>query len=323
MCPVIGAQGVEVMDLVGENTGQVGCTGKVDSVDQVASDNEKGKDEKAGLSGAAQKSSGNLKKVGTISNNSFKSRQLQGSQRPRQKMSMANLGRMHDLSGKPWIFRGDPTMEVEYQADLIEGTLSRLRPMCYFIIPLGWVWKISLLLSQVVVPRPWPQAEVAASLLKVALLLGFTVLCARHWNEELKCRLGRLLIWMNRVFGLIIILQEAGLYAPNDTQIMFLLVLEMILGAAITPTFCEYMTFSVVFAITKPAAILAGSRAHAHLGVMHPDQAIYPLGPLYVRASPATHVFPLGGSWRFWRSMLCSSLSLLESITAFTGTDVR
>ena len=40
---------------------------------------------------------------------------------------------------------------------------------------------------------------------------------------------------------------------------MFMLVLEMMLGAVITPTFCEYMAFSVTLALVKPVTAVVFS----------------------------------------------------------------
>jgi hypothetical protein len=145
-------------------------------------------------------------------------------------------------------------MEQDYQRDLLSSTLDRLRPMWFFVVPLCWLWKILLFLSHFIFNQPWPGFEFVISFVKVTLLFFFTGLCCVPWRKELQGRIGLILVWLNRVFVLILLLHEAIPQSASETQIMFLLVLEMMLGAVITPTFCEYMLFSVTFALIKPVS---------------------------------------------------------------------
>ena len=104
--------------------------------------------------------------------------------------------------------------------------------------------------------RPWSNFQFGLSTTKVGLLFLFTFLCCTNWRKELEFRVGCTVIWMNRIFVLILLIHEAYPESTSETQTMFLLVLEMMLGAVITPTFCEYVSFCVAFALIKPASLL-------------------------------------------------------------------
>jgi hypothetical protein len=174
-------------------------------------------------------------------------------------------GKLHDFSGRPWIFRDDPVMEGDYQRDSVRSILFRLRPMWYFVVPLCWMWKILLFLSHFIFKQPWSNFEFMLSSTKVGLLSLFTVLCCIPWRKEHQGKVGELLVWMNRVFVLILLVHETCPRSSSETQIMFLLVLEMMLGAVITPTFCEYIAFSTTFALIKPVStfLLGGTVSSA------------------------------------------------------------
>jgi hypothetical protein len=134
--------------------------------------------------------------------------------------------------------------------------------MWYFVLPLCWLWEILFFWSHFMVKEPWSNFLFALSVTKVGLLFWFTILCCVPWRKDLEWKIGSCIIWLNRIFVCILLVHEAVPETANETQIMFLLVLEMMLAAVITPTFCEYMTFSVTFALIKPIfALLPGEVA--------------------------------------------------------------
>ena len=187
---------------------------------------------------------------------------------------------------------GHRELERRYQDFYLSSCIDRIRPIIYFLYaPIVGTIRFSILLhSELYGPR-LGRPELILLGTRLFILVIVLVLLSRKWAGQSNLRRGLFVFWLKRAALILAAQQMMG--DSGDPQIMSTLVSSVFLGGLITPSFVEYISYSLLLTFLRPLYLSFGpSRSNdieAILNVLYQNTLILALGASIIWTVHADH----------------------------------
>ena len=153
----------------------------------------------------------------------------------------------------------DWVLERRYQEFYLSSCVDRIRPFIYFLyIPIVGTMRMSILVhSEFYGPR-LGNAELILLVIRLSILVILLILLSKKWAKDSNYRRGVFVFWLKRATLILAAMQQMG-QNSRDPQIMSILVCFIFIGGLISPSFAEYISYSLLLTILRPLYLTFGS----------------------------------------------------------------
>ena len=149
------------------------------------------------------------------------------------------------MHSSPWNFR-NWKMEERFRLEYVEGTMERLAPALFVLMPYLYLSFMSLAIIRYNSMYVWSFGEVFITVTRIIFTIIATVLYFLKWTSLF----GKSFLWMHRMGYILTIFQQSGVH-QHDASFRVLVIWLLYFGGAVTPSFMEYLFSSFVISFTK------------------------------------------------------------------------
>ena len=188
---------------------------------------------------------------------------------------------------------GDRVLERRYQEFYLSTCVDRIRPFIYFLyVPIVGTIRMSMLVNSEFYGPRLGKAEVMLLQIRLSILVILLILLSKKWTIASNYRRGVFVFWLKRVTLILAAIQQMGRNS-RDPQIMSTLVCFIFVGGLISPSFAEYISYSLVLTFLRPLYLSFSSSqstsADEILNILYQNTLILALGASIIWTVHADH----------------------------------
>ena len=158
------------------------------------------------------------------------------------------------MAPRPWAFK-DARLESRFQKYLVESLMDRASGILATAFSITLVFRFILIVFRNLFAYRWTIQETAFTLFRMMFTLMLIVLLLCRWSQTAKTQIAIAVIWMFR-FGVLPVCAEQAGFTKFDTLNMFYPVMFTVTAGIIFPSFKEFIAYTVLIFLVKPAAII-------------------------------------------------------------------